>query len=161
MAESRSREAAATSGDAGAAPEDAGGAADPSAELMRLINGYQVSQALHAAAVLGVADHLKDGPRTSDALARACGAHPASLYRLLRALAAVGVFREAGTGEFSLTPLGACLVGDAPGSRRDYARWAGTPGQWRPWGDLLHSVRSGERRVASAEVVENPALAGV
>ena len=56
--------------------EDTGNASDPSAEMMRLINGYQVSQALHVAATLGVADHLKDGPQRSDALARACGAHP-------------------------------------------------------------------------------------
>ena len=69
---------------------------DPSIELMRLINGYQVSQALHVAATLGVADQLKDGPKSFDALAQACGAHPASLYRLLRALATVGVFRETG-----------------------------------------------------------------
>src|SRR5271163_3116205 len=66
-------------------------APDPSIELMRLINGYQVSQA--------------------------CGAHPASLYRLLRALASVGVFRETGNKEFSLTPLGVCLTNDALGSR--------------------------------------------
>jgi O-methyltransferase/methyltransferase family protein len=119
-------------------------ATDPSIELMRLINGYQVSQALHVAAALGVADQLKDGPKSFDAMAQACGAHPASLYRLLRALATVGVFRETGNKEFSLTPLGVCLTSDAPGSRRNYARWIGTPGQWRSWGNLLHSIKSGE-----------------
>src|SRR5271168_5111733 len=119
-------------------------APDPSIELMRLINGYQVSQALHVAATLGVADQLKDGPKSYYALAQACGAHPVSLYRLLRALAAVGVFRETGNKEFSLTPLGVCLTSDAPGSRRNYARWIGTPGQWRSWGNLLHSIKSGE-----------------
>src|ERR1700688_5053603 len=60
-------------------------APDPSTELMRLINGYQVSQAMHVAATLGVADQLKDGPKSYNALAQACGAHPTSLYRLLRA----------------------------------------------------------------------------
>jgi O-methyltransferase domain/Dimerisation domain len=144
MAENQSRGTAASGSGRGAAPEDAGSGADPSAELMRLINGYQISQALHVAAALGVADHLKDGPQPSDALARACGAHPVSLYRLLRALAAVGVLREAEGWNFSLTSLGRYLTGDAPGSRRDYARWIGTPGQWRSWGDLLHSIRSGE-----------------
>jgi hypothetical protein len=98
-------------------------APDPSIALMRLINGYQVSQALHVAATLGVADQLKDGPKAYDAVAQACGAHPASLYRLLRALATVGVFRETGNKEFSLTPLGVCLTSDALGSRRNYARW--------------------------------------
>src|SRR5215813_8077696 len=119
-------------------------APDPSAELMRMINWYQVSQALHVAATLGVADQLKDGQKSCDVVARACGAHPPSLYRLLRALAAVGVFREAGNKEFSLTPLGVCLTSDAAGSRRNYARWIGTPGQWQSWGNLLHSIKSGE-----------------
>jgi O-methyltransferase domain/Dimerisation domain len=113
-------------------------------ELMRLINGYQVSQALHVAATLGVADQLKDGPKSYDAVARACGAHPASLYRLLRALAAVGVFHEADNKEFSLTSLGVSLTSDATGSARNYARWVGTPGQWRAWGSLLHTIQSGE-----------------
>jgi hypothetical protein len=119
-------------------------ATDPSIELMRLINGYQVSQALHVAATLGVADQLKDGPKSHDAVAQVCGAHPTSLYRLLRALAAVGVFHETGNKEFSLTPLGVCLTSDALGSTRNYARWIGTPGQWGSWGNLLHSIKSGE-----------------
>ena len=119
-------------------------AADPSIELMRLINGYRVSQALRVAATLGVADQLKDGPKSYDAVAQACGANPASLYRLLRALAAVGVFHETGNKEFSLTPLGVCLTSDAPGSTCNYARWIGTPGQWGSWGNLLHSIKSGE-----------------
>ena len=119
-------------------------APDPSNELMQMINWYQVSQALHVAATLGVADHLKDGPKPYDIVARTCGAHPASLYRLLRALAAVGVFHETSNKEFSLTPLGACLASDAAGSRRNYARWIGTPGQWQSWGNLLHCIKSGE-----------------
>jgi len=119
-------------------------APDPSTELMRMINWYQVSQALHVAATLGVADQLKDGQKSCDVMARACGVHPPSLYRLLRALAAVGVFHESANKEFSLTPLGVCLTSDAPGSRRNYARWIGTLGQWYSWGNLLHSIKSGE-----------------
>ena len=119
-------------------------AAEASSELMRLINGYQVSQALHVAATLGVADHLKNGPRSYDAVAVACGAHPTSLYRLLRALAAVGVFHENDKKEFSLTGLGLCLMSDSSGSTRNYAQWIGTPGQWKSWGNLLHCIKSGE-----------------
>src|SRR5262245_25856409 len=115
-----------------------------STELMQMINSYQVSQALHVAATLGVADQLKDGPKPYDVVARTCGAHAASLYRLLRALAAVGVFHETSNKEFSLTSLGAYLTSDAPGSRRNYARWIGTPGQWKSWGNLLHCIKSGE-----------------
>jgi hypothetical protein len=117
---------------------------NPSTELMRLINSYQVSQALHVAAMLGVADQMKDGRKSSADLARFCGAHPRSLYRLLRALAAAGIFQENGEKEFSLTSLGLCLTTDSPGSRAGYARWIGTPGLWRSWGNLLHSIKSGE-----------------
>jgi hypothetical protein len=117
---------------------------DPSAELTRLINGYQISQALHVAALLGVADHLKDGPKSADVVARACDAHPRSLYRLMRALAAVGVFHENDDMEFSLTPVGFCLTSDAVETRRNWARFIGRPGAWHAWGNLLHSIKSGE-----------------
>jgi hypothetical protein len=119
-------------------------ASDPSAELMRLVNGFQVSQALHVAALLAVADHLKDGPKSADVLARTCDAHPGSLYRLLRALAAVGVFHENDDMEFSLTPIGFCLTSDAVGTRRNWAQYIGGPGNWHAWGNLLHSIKSGE-----------------
>lgn len=59
-----------------------------------LINGYRVSQAIHAAGALGIADRLADGPVASDDLAAATSSDPRSLYRLLRLLAAVGIFRE-------------------------------------------------------------------
>jgi hypothetical protein len=119
-------------------------APDHAAELMRLINGFQVSQALHVAASLAVADHLKDGPKSADVLARTCGAHPGSLYRVLRALAAVGVFHESEEREFSLTPIGACLTSDAVETRRNWAQYIAGPGSWHAWGNLLHCVKSGE-----------------
>ncbi len=119
-------------------------ASDPAAELVRLINGFQVSQALRGAALLGVADHLKDGPKSADALAKACDAHPGSLYRVLRALATVGVFHESERKEFSLTPVGSCLTSDAVGTRRNWAQYVGGPGNWQAWGNLLHSVKTGE-----------------
>ena len=66
----------------------------PALQLRRMINGYQVSQAIYVAVTLGVADLLAGGPQTSAELAEAADAHPDSLYRLLRALAAAGVVRE-------------------------------------------------------------------
>ena len=63
-------------------------------QLRRLINGYQVTQAIHVAVTLGIPDLLADGPRAIDDLAAASGADERSLYRLLRALASIGIFRE-------------------------------------------------------------------
>jgi len=119
-------------------------AADLSARdtLMRMTNGFQVSQAIHVAATLGIADLLRDGPKSVDELAGASGTHAAALYRLLRALASVGVFVEA-DGRFGLTPLGEYLRTDIPGSVGPWAMLIGRPYVWTSWGDLLSSVRSG------------------
>jgi hypothetical protein len=111
--------------------------------LQRMMTGYWVSKALNVAAELGVADLLRDGPRISDELAAACGAHPPTLYRLLRALASVGVFAEGEGRRFALTPLAELLRSDVPGSMRALARMYGSE-QYRAWGDLLDGVRTGE-----------------
>ena len=93
-------------------------------------------QAIHAAVELGVPDLLADGERTSDDLAEASGADPSTLYRLLRALASLGVLHEAEGRRFSLTPLGQPLRSDVPGSLRGWARLVGREYVWRSWGNL-------------------------
>jgi Dimerisation domain len=79
------------------------------AELVRMITEYLVTQAIHVAAALSIADLLAHGPRASDQLAESAGAYPDALYRLLRALASVGVFREEDGRRFALTPAGEYL----------------------------------------------------
>ena len=82
---------------------------ESAADLLRLINGYWVSQAISVAASLRLADLLKDGPRTSEDLAQATGTHARSLYQLLRALAAARVFEEHPDRRFALAPMGKSL----------------------------------------------------
>jgi|SRR6185437_13081898 len=91
------------------------------AALTRLVTGFQVSQALHVVATLGIADLLRDGTRGSDELAAAVDAHPQALYRVLRALAAAGVLHEDAARRFSLTDLGQCLRCDAADPVGPYA----------------------------------------
>jgi hypothetical protein len=112
--------------------------------LLRMMTGYWVAKALNVAAELGVADLLRDGPLTNSELATACGAHPPTLYRLLRALASVGVFAEVEGGRFELTPLAQLLRSDDPASMRAQARMYVASEQYSAWGDLLDSVRTGE-----------------
>jgi hypothetical protein len=119
-------------------------ARENAATLIRLVNGYYVSQAIHVAASLGIADLLADGARTSDDLAEAAGADADSLYRLLRALASVGVLHQGDGRLFSLTPIGELLRSDVPGSLHGWAAYAGRPYFWAAWADLLHSVQTGE-----------------
>lgn len=113
------------------------------ARLRELVLGFRVTQMLHVAAVLGVADHLRDGPHTAAALADRVGAEPAALHRLLRALARLGVFAQQHDGSFALNPLAALLRSDVPGSMHGLARLYGEDWMWRAYGQLLHSVRTG------------------
>src|SRR5215469_12961485 len=115
----------------------------PPAQMVLLLGGFRISQALYAAAVLGVADQLVAGPVLAEVLAERAGAHAPSLYRLLRTLASVGVFTEPEPGVFALTPLGQTLTSGQPGSMRDVAIfWMET--HYAPFAELLHTIRTGQ-----------------
>jgi hypothetical protein len=119
------------------------GSLPPSAILLQMMTGYWVSQALYVAAKLGVADLLTDGPRSTEDLATTTHTHAASLRRVLRALASVGIFTEASPGVFALTPMASLLRTGTPDSMRALAIMYAEE-QYRAWGDVLHSVQTGE-----------------
>lgn len=112
-------------------------------EVMQMIRGFMLSQALHVAAKLAVFDVLRDGPKTPREIAEACGAQVLALRRLLRFLTTVNVLREDEGGRFSSTALGEVLRSDHPQSARPLAVMYGEPFFWRSWGDLYETVRFG------------------
>ncbi len=115
----------------------------PQAVIMQMAMGFIVSQALAVAARLRIADFLKDGAKTADELAALTAAHSPSLYRLLRALASVGVLRKDGEN-FSNTALGDVLRSDHPQSMRAALNMMGDPEHWNSHGNMMQSVRTGE-----------------
>jgi hypothetical protein len=115
----------------------------PQEQMARMITGYWASQMVHVAAKLGLADLLAGDPKSVEELASVTGTHSRSLYRLLRALASVGVFSEGDDLRFSQTPLSECLRSDVPGSRWAMAVMMGNE-HYLAWGDLLESVRTGQ-----------------
>ena len=115
----------------------------PADQLLALASGAWVTQMIHVAAELGVADQLAGGERPVEELAAATGAHADSLFRLLRGLASLGLFQETGPRRFALTPLAELLRSDHPQSLRQFARMLGVE-HYQSWDDLLHSVRTGE-----------------
>ena len=74
-------------------------------QLDRMITGYWISQAIYAAAKFSIADHLSGGPKSVEELARLTSTNADALYRVLRALASVGIFAEGAPRQFALTPL--------------------------------------------------------
>jgi O-methyltransferase domain/Dimerisation domain len=124
-------------------PAPVPGGPPPPAVLMQMMTGYWVSQALYVAAKLGLADLVADGVGDVHGLAARTGADASSLHRVLRALASVGVFTEASPGSYGLTPLAGLLRTGTPDSMRALAIMYAEE-QYRAWGELLHSVRTGE-----------------
>lgn len=116
----------------------------PAAQLMQMIFAFMTTQAISVAARLSLADLLKDGAKSADELAQASGTQARPLYRLLRALASVGIFAEDDAGLFKLTPLAQPLRSDTPDSLRDFSIFIGADWHWRAWGDLFDSVQSGQ-----------------
>jgi O-methyltransferase/methyltransferase family protein len=108
--------------------------------MLNLIIGHWVSRLIQIAAKLNIADLLKAGPRTAEELARAAHVRAPQLYRVLRALASVGVFAETRNGRFKLTPLAATLQTAVPGSMRTYALMLNSDWQWDAWQKLLDGV---------------------
>jgi SAM-dependent methyltransferase len=108
-------------------------------QLNRLVSGYWYTQTIYVAAKFGIAELLKDGPVSAEALAIVTGTNARALYRLLRALASIGIFAE-DQGRFVLTPLAECLLDP---STKAMATMRGEF-QYRAWGDLLYSIQTGE-----------------
>src|SRR5690349_4278560 len=116
----------------------------PHSILLRMIRGFQLMQMIYTAAKLGIAELLADGPKSVDQLAKATQSQAPSLYRLLRALAGVGIFAEDTQGRFGLTPLAELLRKDVPGSLYHTTLYLGDAHFQGIWNQLFDSVKTGE-----------------
>jgi hypothetical protein len=129
----------------------------PPEQIMQMITGYWVSQLVGAVARFGFADILTGGAKGSAEVAASARTEKSATYRVLRAGASVGLFREEAADRFSLTPLGETLRSDVPGSMREFAIAETAPGHWQPWGQFAEAVRAGGRvtpRVLGMEIFE-------
>jgi len=125
----------------------------PQAVMLNLTIGHWIARLIHIAAKLKLADLLKNGPRTADQLAKTTGVQAPALYRVLRALASVGVFAETKNGKFKLTPLAATLQTGVPGSMRGWALMINETYTWQAWEELFYGVKSGKNPFLEAHGV--------
>jgi hypothetical protein len=124
-----------------AQPTDAERAAAPT--LLRMIWGIHISRCVYAMAELGIADLLATRPMSSAELAAATDSHEQSLYRVLRALASLGVFKEHEARRFTLTVVGNRLRTGAPAGMRSWAVFLEALGGVRPFGHILETIKTG------------------
>lgn len=116
----------------------------PQETMLNLISGFWIARSLYLAAKLGVADLFDNQPKTIAQLANGTQTDPRSLYRLLRALSSVGIFSEVSEQTFALTPLGATLQSNCPGSMRDAVMAQMGEDHSLGWRNGLHSLKTGE-----------------
>jgi hypothetical protein len=114
----------------------------PNMVMLQMLAGFQVSEALYVVAKLDIATILlTKGPLSVDDLADETGANADALGRVIRFLSSLGLFRTS-EGLLEVTPLGAVLA-DTPLSLKYPAIfWMET--HYGPFGELLHTVRTGE-----------------
>ena len=113
-------------------------------QLLRVRDGLIVHQALYAAAKLGVADLLKEGQRTTTELAGQLQVNESALHRVLRALASRGIFEETSPRNFANNASSSYLRTGVPGSVRSMVIFWGTEAYYRPFGEILYSIQTGQ-----------------
>lgn len=111
--------------------------------MLEKIRGNWTTQLIYVAAQLNIAEHLENGPLDCETLAKLCGVDQAALYRVLRALASLGIFQELPNNQFCLTELGELLSSKHPRSLRNTALMQGSE-RYLAWGDLLACVQTGD-----------------
>jgi hypothetical protein len=116
----------------------------PIQRMFEIVNNYWISRAVYAGAVLGLPDHLADGPKTAAELAELTGSDTRSLERLLRALAGVGLFQSDTEGRYASTDLGDTLRSDLPGSLSSFVQMELGAAHHSAWGEIVHAVRTGQ-----------------
>jgi SAM-dependent methyltransferase len=116
----------------------------PIEAMFQMISGKWVTSAIAAAARLGVADHLEGGPKSTKDLVEKLKVNEQALYRLLRALAGIGVFHEEAGRAFSQTPLSDLLRSNANPCLRNIAMMMSDPWHMNCWTELNWSVETGK-----------------
>jgi DNA-binding transcriptional ArsR family regulator len=140
----------------------------PHVAMLEMITEAWATQAITAAADLGIADALAKGPLSADELASAVNADADALSRLLRALMSRGIFRQRRDGRYELTPLADTLRTDADVSMAAFSRFLGSPQHREHWSHLTHAVRTGRAVVPALRgkpvfeyLAGEPELAGI
>ena len=112
--------------------------------LFGMLSGAWGARVLQVGTELGIADILKDGPKTVEDIARATEVDPSSLTRLMRALVALGIFAQPQPGVYGMTPLAWHTCKDYPGTLRNFILFFGREWSWNIWSELPYAIQTGK-----------------
>ena len=128
--------------------------ASPTDLVADLAKAHIAARCLHVVANAGVADAIDESGATPAQVATQIGLNAAALDRVLRLLAAHGVFAHAPEGRYVHTAASRLLRSDHPRSLRSYVRMTGLPAFWNGFGDLERATRAGRPASDWAGLVE-------
>ena len=127
---------------------------DPAALLADLSRAHIAARCLHVIADCGAADAVGDAGATPTEIAARTGLDADALDRMLRLLAAHGIFARRDDGKYEHSPASRLLRTDGPGSLRSYVRMAGIPAFWDRFTELGRTARAGGGRHDMASLVD-------
>jgi ubiquinone/menaquinone biosynthesis C-methylase UbiE len=127
---------------------------DPREKLSDLVQSHRVTAVIYVAARLGLAELLRDGPRTVEELASRTHTDRDALARLLVALSTVGICSRVGEGRYLLTELGSGLDGAAERSFKNWVIFEGYMLAGR-WDGLLDSIILGKTAAQLQDIDDN------
>lgn len=116
----------------------------PAQLVYQLMNGHVIARAVYVAIELELAEKIRDGHSSAESIATAAKADARMIYRILRLLAGQGILQESEDREFSLTAMGETLLPESPESIAALGMLTHHPAVWAAFGDLPHTVRTGE-----------------
>jgi len=112
--------------------------------LMQIGSAFWQSRVLYVAAKLDIATVLGDGTLDIDTISKRVAANADATRRLLRLLAAIGVFEEIAPHIFRNNKLSACLRKDNPKNMRAMILMHNADAMSRPWYEHLEQgIREG------------------
>jgi O-methyltransferase domain/Dimerisation domain len=114
-------------------------------KLTDIIFGRWKSQILYAGVKLGVFDIANSEPISAIEMAKKLSLDSTLLYRLLRALASIGLLKEDHSRRFSITSMGKLLRRDDPQTLRGVALLKEGPEHYAMWKHLSAMVKDGKQ----------------
>jgi len=122
----------------------------PNLLLMMALQGKIISRMIADMADIGIADLLTDGPKSVTELAEKTSTNEDALYRVLRAISAIGVFKETGERQFENNEASKFMISNVPGTLRDFLRWINCKPFWNACGDFDYSLKTGQSAFSKA-----------
>jgi hypothetical protein len=118
-----------------------------SSQIMQFITAKWINQPLYVVTKLEIPDILSEGAKSIKELSEICNINEHILYRVMRALACVGIFYEKKDKMFDLTPMAECLQKD---KMRSIALMFLSEWHNKAWDNLFQCLKTGDIAFNSA-----------